>query len=149
MNRCILIGNLVADPETMTTGSGIIKCTFRIAVQRRYAAQGGEKVADFLTVVAWRQLADLCGKYLAKGRKVGVEGSIQTRSYDAQDGTKRYVTEIVADGIEFLGSKSEGAQGNSEPNTGIDRAKEEAKAAMRREDIKNGFVEAEDDELPF
>lgn len=149
MNKCILIGNLVADPETMTTGSGITKCTFRIAVQRRYAAQGGEKVADFLTVVAWRQLADLCCKYLAKGRKVGVEGSIQTRSYDAQDGSKRYVTEIVADGIEFLGSKSEGAQGDSGTQERIAQAKEYVKQAAPQP-RQMGFTEVDDDdELPF
>jgi single-strand DNA-binding protein len=66
VNKCILIGNLVADPESKTLQSGIAYCTFRLAVQRRYASQGGEKVADFLTVVCWRQLAELCTKYLAK-----------------------------------------------------------------------------------
>lgn len=149
MNKCILIGNLVADPESKMLQGGFAYCTFRLAVQRRYAAQGGEKVADFLTVVCWRQLAELCAKYLAKGRKVAVEGSIQTRTYDAQDGSKRYVTEIVADSVEFLFSKSEGTQGNSEPNTGIETAREQAKAAMRSEDVKNGFTEVNDDELPF
>ena len=149
MNKCILIGNLVADPESKTLQSGIAYCTFRLAVQRRYASQGGEKVADFLTVVCWRQLAELCAKYLAKGRKVAVEGSIQTRTYDAQDGSKRYATEIVADSVEFLGSKSEGANADAGAHASVEIAREQAKAAMRSEDVKNGFTEVDDDELPF
>ena len=105
MNKAILIGNLVADPETRTTPSGVMVCQFRIAVQRRFANQQGVREADFLNIVAWRQLAELCSRYLSKGRKVAVEGSIQTRSYDAQDGSKRYATEIIADNVEFLGSQ--------------------------------------------
>ena len=97
MNKAILIGNLASDPETRTTQSGIAQCSFRLAVQRRFANQQGVREADFLQIVCWRQTAELCARYLSKGRKVAVEGSIQTRSYDAQDGTKRYVTEIVAD----------------------------------------------------
>ena len=102
MNKAILIGNLANDPESRTTQSGIAQCTFRLAVQRRFANAQGVREADFLTIVCWRQTAELCARYLSKGRKVAVEGSIQTRSYDAQDGTKRYVTEIVADNVEFL-----------------------------------------------
>lgn len=102
MNKVILIGNLANDPEACTTSSGISQCSFRLAVQRRFANASGVREADFLPVVAWRQTAELCEKYLSKGRKVAVEGSIQTRSYDAQDGTKRYVTEIIADNVEFL-----------------------------------------------
>ena len=101
MNKAILIGNLANDPETRTTQSGIAQCTFRLAVQRRFANQNGVREADFLTIVCWRQTAELCSRYLSKGRKVAVEGSIQTRSYDAQDGTKRYVTEIIADNGNF------------------------------------------------
>ena len=92
MNKAILIGNLTRDPETMTTSSGITKCNFTVAVQRRFANAQGVREADFIPVVCWRQTAELCARYLSKGRKVAVEGSIQVRSYDAQDGTKRYVT---------------------------------------------------------
>lgn len=102
MNKVFLIGNLTKDPDVRTTGSGTSVCTFRIAVQRRFANQQGERASDFFDVVAWRQLADLCGRYLAKGRKVAVVGELQNRSYDAKDGTKRYVTEVVADEVEFL-----------------------------------------------
>ena len=144
MNKVILIGNLANDPEARTTQSGISQSTFRIAVQRRFANQQGVREADFLTVVAWRQTADFCNRYLSKGRKVAVEGSIQVRSYDAQDGSKRYVTEIIADNIEALGSRDEG-QGQARPrdNGPTPPPAPPAGPAM------NDFTEVEDDELPF
>ena len=104
MNKVILIGNLANDPESRTTASGVSMCQFRLAVQRRFANQQGVREADFFNIVAWRQLAELCARYLSKGRRIAVEGSIQNRSYDAQDGSKRYITEIVADNVEFLSS---------------------------------------------
>ena len=104
MNRVILIGNLAADPESRTTQSGISQCTLRIAVQRRFANQQGVRETDFFNVICWRQTADFCARYLSKGRKIAVEGSIQNRAYDAQDDSKRYITEIVADNVEFLSS---------------------------------------------
>ncbi|MDP2891669.1 MAG: single-stranded DNA-binding protein [Bacillota bacterium] len=102
MNKIFIIGNLTKDPEVRATGSGISVCTFTVAVQRRFQNAQGERQADFIPVVCWRGLADNCGKYLHKGSKVGVIGSVQTRSYDAADGSKRYVTEVVADEVEFL-----------------------------------------------
>ena len=104
MNKVIITGNLANDPEAHTTQSGIARSTFRVAVQRRFANAQGQREADFLTVVAWRQTADFCNRYLSKGRKVAVTGSVQTRSYTAQDGSKRYVTEIIADNVETLDS---------------------------------------------
>lgn len=140
MNKVILIGNLASDPEGFTTQSGISRSTFRLAVQRRFANQQGVREADFLTIVAWRASADFCNRYLTKGRKVAVEGSIQTRSYDAQDGTKRYVTEIIADNVEALGGKSEGGTGNGN-----------ATPPPPSEPSGNPgeFTEVEDDDLPF
>lgn len=132
MNKAILIGNLARDPETTTTASGITKCNFTIAVQRRFANQQGVREADFLPVVCWRQTAELCARYLAKGRKVAVEGTIQTRSYDAQDGSKRYITEIVADNVEFLGSSHASGQNEAQPT----------------EPDENGYTPVPDDELP-
>lgn len=109
MNRVILIGNLVDDPKIARTTSGISKCTFRMATQRKFENRNtGRREADFHNVVAWRQLAELCAKYLEKGQKCGVEGMIQYRSYDAQDGTKRYITEIVAESVEFLSARMGG-----------------------------------------
>jgi len=108
MNKVILIGNLTKDPEFQTTTSGISVCRFTVAVQRKFANAEGEKEADFINVVTWRGLADNCNKYLAKGRKCSVIGTLQTRSYDAQDGSKRYVTEVIAEEVEFLSSKPQG-----------------------------------------
>ena len=133
MNKCILIGNLAADPESRTTQSGIAQCTLRLAVQRRFANAEGKREADFFPVICFRQTAEFAGKYLSKGRKVAVEGSLQTRSYDAQDGSKRFITEVIADSIEFCDSKPEGTQKAAAPTQG-------------------GFVELDDDqtdELPF
>ncbi len=145
MNKAILIGNLANDPESRTTQSGIAQCSFRLAVQRRFANQNGVREADFIPIVCWRQTAELCSRYLSKGRKVAVEGSIQTRSYDAQDGTKRYVTEIIADNVEFLGSRDDGARGGdySAP------APAAAPAPRAAAPANTGFTEVDDDELPF
>ena len=107
MNRVILVGNMVADPEYQTTASGISLCRFRIAVQRKFKNEKGEYESDFISVVAWRSSADFVSKYLHKGNKIGVTGSLQTRTYDAQDGSKRYVTEVVADEVESYTPKSE------------------------------------------
>ena len=108
MNKVILIGNLTKDPELSTTNSGISVCRFTLAVQRRFTNAEGERETDFLNITVWRGQAENCSKYLRKGSKACVTGSIQTRSYDAQDGTKRYVTDIVADEVEFLSSKQSG-----------------------------------------
>ena len=102
MNKVILSGNLTKDPESQTTSSGITVCRFTLAVQRKFSNANGEKETDFINIVTWRTLAENCIKYLSKGKKVAVVGAIQTRSYDAQDGTKRYVTEIMAEEVEFL-----------------------------------------------
>ena len=124
MNKVILIGNLTKDPELSTTNSGINYCRFTVAVQRRFNNAQGEREADFIPVVVWRTQAENCHKYLKKGSKAGVVGSVQTRSYDAQDGTKRYVTEVLADEVEFLSTKGSVGGGDSgdttKPNTDND-----------------------------
>lgn len=105
MNKVFLIGNLTRDPEMRSTQSGVSVCNFSIAVNRLLRnAQTGQQETDFLNIVAWRQLAELCGRYLTKGSKVAVTGSIQTRTYEAQDGSKRSAFDIVADEVEFLPS---------------------------------------------
>lgn len=107
MNKATLIGNLTRDPDMRQTQSGVSVCTFTLAVQRRFPDQNGEKQADFFNVVCWRGLADNCAKYLTKGSKAGVHGSLQNRSYEDKHGTKRTVTEIIADEVEFLSRKVE------------------------------------------
>lgn len=133
VNKAILIGNLTKDPEARATGSGVSVCSFTIAVTRRFANQAGEREADFIPIVAWRGLADNCIRYLHKGSKVAVCGMIQTRSYDAQDGTRRYVTEIVADEVQFLDTKC------SSP----------AQAPQFNDEVPGFTVVEDDDDLPF
>ena len=135
MNKAFIIGNLTKEPELRTTPSGVSVCTFTVAVQRSYKDANGEKQADFIPVITWRGLAENCSKYLAKGKKVAVAGEIQTRSYDAQDGSKRYVTEIVANNVEFLTPAGQTPQ-------------EQIQNAMSGQ-VENGFTAMEDEELPF
>ena len=153
MNKVILIGNLANDPEPFTTQSGISRSTFRLAVQRRFANAQGVREADFLTIVAWRQTADFCNRYLAKGRKVAVEGSIQVRSYDAQDGSKRWLTEIIADNVEAVGSREDGGQhpaGDQGPTPPPAQQTNQQQRMNLSGQSSGGFEEVEDDdELPF
>lgn len=153
MNKVILIGNLANDPEPFTTQSGISRSTFRIAVQRRFANAQGVREADFLTVVAWRQTADFCNRYLTKGRKVALEGSIQVRSYDAQDGTKRWVTEIIAENVEALGSRQDGGGEQGQPAGGQENRNGTVPGIMQppknQQTSMEDFTEVDDDELPF
>lgn len=128
---------MTRDPEARTTQSGISSSTMTVAVQRKFKNQNGTYDADFLNVVAWRQTADYCNKYLHKGSKVAVEGSIQTRSYDAQDGSKRYVTEIIADHVEGLDSR------NSENKPAANPAARASQSTM------DDFTGVDDDGLPF
>ena len=107
MNKVILIGRLVKDPEMRYTQSGKGVCSFTLAVDRRFSKEG-QQTADFIPIVAWNKLAEIVGDNLTKGRRISVEGRMQVRNYDAQDGTKRYVTEVIADEVEFLDSKRDG-----------------------------------------
>jgi len=106
MNKVVLIGRLTKDPDLrFTPGKGTAVCRFTLAVNRRFKSQG-QPDADFIPVVVWGKTAGNTANYVSKGRLVGVSVSIQTRSYEAKDGTRRYVTEVVADSVEFLESKN-------------------------------------------
>lgn len=105
LNRVILIGRLTRDPELRYTQNGVAVTTFTLAVDRNYKNAQGEKEADFIPCVVYRQLAELCANYLAKGRMAAVDGRMQVRSYDGQDGQKRYVTEVVGENVRFLSPK--------------------------------------------
>lgn len=102
MNKIIIIGNLTKDPELISTSSGVSVARFSVAVKRDYKNESGEYITDFINVVAWRTLADNCKKYLAKGKKCAVCGSLQTRTYENKDGAKVNVVEVVASEVEFL-----------------------------------------------
>ena len=106
MNKIVLIGNLTHDPDTRSTPNGVTVCSFTIAVNRRFASQGGERQTDFFRINAWRQLGDVCSRYLAKGRKVAVVGELQARTYEAKDGTTRMSLDVSADEVEFLTPKA-------------------------------------------
>ena len=131
MNKAIMIGRITADPEVRVTTTGKKVAVVTLATDRRMKNKDGEKVADFHTVVMWNKLADLAEKYLFKGDKLCVEGEIQNRTYEAKDGSKRYITEIIADEIEFLTPKGAKVRASEEPNL-------------------EGFTPvAEDEKLPF
>ncbi len=150
MNKAILVGNLTRDPEMRTTPSGVACTTFTVACQRRFANQQGVREADFISCVAWRQTAEFVARYFTKGSRIGVEGSIQTRSYDAQDGSKRYVTEVVVDNVEFVGSRNENsARRDDVPPPSMAPADNGMGFSGAAQGAGRGFTEVEDDELPF
>ncbi len=123
MNKVILVGNLTRDPELSETPNGVAVCRFSIAVSRDYANSDGTRETDFFNITVWRGRAENCGKYLKKGNKVAVVGSLQNRSYEDKDGIKRNVTDIVANEVEFLTPKS--AQGGDSDDTPAVQARRE------------------------
>lgn len=132
MNKVFLIGNLTRDPELNVVSTGVSVCRFTIAVGRRFANADGTKETDFINIVAWRGLADNCGKFLKKGSKVAICGTLQTRSYENKEGVKVNVFEIVADEVEFLTSK----------------AQAEATAGEKDDQVAE-LQPIQDDDLPF
>lgn len=148
MNNVCLVGRLTRDPELRTTGSGISTSTFSLAVDGRPSANG-EPHTDFINIVVWRNQAENVCKYCSKGSLVAVIGRITSRSYDAQDGTKRYVTEVVADNVRFLSSKGNNTDSvNYEMNNG----ESSSNPANLEEDPFKDFgseVVLSDDDLPF
>jgi len=114
MNKAILIGNLTKDPELSTTTSGISVTKFTIAISRKFKNAEGEYETDFINCVCWRKTAEFVHQYFKKGQKMAVVGTIQTRTYDAQDGSKRYVTEVVAEEVEFVEKRGTGETGGTQ-----------------------------------
>jgi len=144
MNKLFIVGNLTRDPELRTTAAGDSVCSFSVAVNRRGRrdAQGNQPEADFFRVTAWRALGENCAKFLSKGRKVAVTGSVRVSTYQAQDGTTRASLEVQADDVEFLSPRGEGEGASS----GYAPA---APAAPAAEPASAGFTAVETDELPF
>lgn len=132
-----MIGNLTRDVEVVTTTNNITMAKFTIAIKRPHATANGEEHCDFINVVAWRQLGESCAKYLSKGKKCAVTGLIQTRNYDAQDGTKKFIVEVVADEVEFLTPKGN----NDKPADGGDK--------ITPIESNEELPFADDDNLPF
>ena len=136
MNKVILVGNLTRDPELTETPSGVAVCRFAIAVSRDYANADGTRETDFFNITVWRGRAENCGKYLKKGNKVAVVGSLQTRSYEDKDGVKRNVTDIIANEVEFLTPKSAQSEFDDAPMVSAKRERPQLEAI-------------DDNQLPF
>ena len=135
MNRVILVGRFARDPELRSTNTGKSVATFSLAVDRRYK-QEGQPEADFFNIVAWGRQAEVICQYLGKGRQIALTGRLQSRSYEAQDGTKRYVTEVVMEEFDFIGNKSDTASQSS--------------PMKADEDLDEDFhLMADDEEVPF
>ena len=161
MNKVFLIGRLTRDPELRYTGSNTAVATFSLAVNRNFANQQGEREADFINIVVWRKQAENVKNYLQQGSQVAIDGRIQTRSYDDNNGQKRYVTEVVADNVEFLGSKNSSngagnikssATNNAEPTPYDFGDNPEPKGTDVDSNPFADFganIEISDDELPF
>ncbi len=139
MNKITLIGNLTHDPEVRSTPNGVTVCTFTIAVNRRFAQQGGEKATDFFRINAWRQLGENCAKYLAKGRKVAVIGELQARTYEGKDGATRMSLDVSADEVEFLTPRSQ------DEGSGYSAPRQNNAAPQ---DLA-GFTDIQSDDIPF
>jgi len=118
LNRVILIGRLTRDPELRYTPAGVAVTQFTLAVDRPFTSGQGEREADFIPVVTWRQLAETCANYLRKGRLTAVEGRIQVRNYENNEGKRVYVTEVIADNVRFLESSREGGAPREESGGG-------------------------------
>lgn len=155
VNKVILVGNLGKDPELRYTASGTAVANFSLATTERYKDRDGnsQEKTEWHNIVAWRQLAEICGKYLGKGRQVYIEGKIQTRSYEDRDGNRRYITEIVADQMQMLGRPGDDNSGGGggyqrrEP-----RPERQERPASNNQPQQNQYEEPPfnpDDDIPF
>ena len=157
MNKVVLIGRLTRDPDLRYPSSNVPVANFTIAVNRPFENQNGERVADFINIIVWRKQAENVKKYIGKGSLVAVEGRIQTRNYEGQDGKRVYVTEVVADSVQFLESKSQsqnrGSSYGIEPQIGpIEDDMPIPTTNIEEEDPFANFgsdIEISDDDLPF
>ena len=161
MNKVVLIGRLTRDPELRYTGNNMAVATFTLAVNRPFTNQQGEREADFINIVVWRKQAENVKNYLSQGSQAAVEGRIQTRSYDDNNGQRRYVTEVIADNVEFIGSRNSSSNSNN-MNSTVNNSSEptpydfaEPKEPKGTDVSSNPFadfgasIEISDDELPF
>lgn len=143
INRVVLVGRLTKDPEHRQTQSGVSTATFTLAVNRTFKNKNGEREADFINVVVFRQQAENVSKYLSKGSLAGVDGRIQSRSYENKEGQRVFVTEVVADSVQFLEKKNNNQQ-NSQPQQQLGQA-----PAGNNPFANDNNASIDDDDLPF
>ena len=154
VNKVILVGNLGKDPELKYTPSGAAVATFSLATTDRFKDKDGNQKTEWHNIIAWRQLAEICGKYLHKGKQVYIEGRIQYRTYDDRDGNKRYITEIVADQMQMLGGRGSGS-GGDEGGGGYNREAQSGGSSQDNSYDKSQKSQVEeppfnpDDDIPF
>lgn len=147
MNKVMLVGRLARDPELRSTASGTSMTTFAVAVDRRFQ-RDGQPTADFFNVVAWGKQAEVISQYLSKGRQIALNGRLQTRNYQAQDGSKRYVTEVVLEEFDFIGSRNDASGGGYSNNRSGQPAPQNNMPLD--DDMDDEFhLMADDDDVPF
>lgn len=144
INRVVLVGRLTKDPDLRYTPSGIAVANFNIAVNRPFSNQQGEREADFINCVVWRQPAENLAKYISKGNLIGVDGRIQTRTYDDNDGKRVFVTEVVADSVQFLEPK-----GSNQTQINNTRGNNQGLSTASPNDAMGEPIDISDDNLPF
>jgi len=149
LNKVALVGRLTKDPDVRQSASGQVT-TFTIAVDRSFRNRNGERETDFIRIVTFSKLAEICGQYLSKGRLVSVSGRIQTGSYDAQDGTKRYTTDVVADEVDFLTGRGDTQQPQAQQQSAAQPAPTQPQAYGDSYGVPmEGFEEIDDMDVPF
>ena len=155
MNKVFLIGRLTRDPELRYTSTNLPVASFTVAVNRTFTNQSGEREADFINIVVWRKQAENIKNYLKQGSQIAIDGRLQTRSYDGEDGKKRYVTEVIADNVQFLDSRSNRSDSNESNFSGVTPSSfsdETVQTTDMKSDPFADFgssIEINDDELPF
>ena len=155
MNKVFLIGRLTRDPELRYTSSNLPVATFSLAVNRNFTNQSGEREADFINIVVWRKQAENVKNYLTQGSQVAIDGRLQTRTYDGEDGKKRYITEVIADNVQFLDTKSSRDLSYDSSSSSVTPSSFSQDMSPTTE-VKNdpfadfgASIEINDDELPF
>jgi single-strand DNA-binding protein len=148
MNRTILVGRLTKDPDLRYTSNGVPVATFTLAINRPFQKENGEKEADFINIVVWRKPAENVANFLKKGSLAGVDGRIQTRNYEGQDGKRVYITEVVAESVQFLESKNKSSyQPPIDPPP--ERGNNTTAYSSNNESLNGDSIDIHDDDLPF
>lgn len=154
LNRSVLVGRLTKDPDLRYTPNGTAVANFTIAVNRPFSNQQGDREADFINCVVWRRPAENLANYMKKGSLIGVDGRVQTRNYEGQDGKRVFVTEIVADSVQFLETKGTKGGGNQQSDgyqnsQNNNNQHQQNSVPTDQNPVPNHLIDIEDDDLPF